>query len=165
MSTDPLLSLKKAFPDAILEMASTYNFPTVVVEKESLMAIFSFLYKPENGSFQFLTDLCGIHHPESTPPALGVVYHLHSLQNNVRLRIKAYTPVETATFPSLTGLFAAANWMERETYDFFGIHFEGHPNLIRILNEDNLSYFPMRKEYALEDDTRTDKQDDFFGRE
>jgi NADH-quinone oxidoreductase subunit C len=54
--------------------------------------------------------------------------------------------------------------MERETYDFFGIHFEGHPNLTRILNVDDLDVFPLRKEYRLEDGTRTDKDDRFFGR-
>ena len=64
----------------------------------------------------------------------------------------------------MTDLFAGANWMERETYDFFGIEFVGHPDLRRILNEDSMDYFPMRKEYALEDATREDKDDRYFGR-
>ncbi|MCX8487229.1 MAG: NADH-quinone oxidoreductase subunit C [Crocinitomicaceae bacterium] len=62
------------------------------------------------------------------------------------------------------GHFPGANWMERESYDFFGVEFIGHPDMRRILNEDSMDYFPMRKEYALEDDTREDKDDRYFGR-
>jgi NADH-quinone oxidoreductase subunit C len=65
---------------------------------------------------------------------------------------------------TITDLYAAANWMERETFDFFGIQFVGHPNLTRILNVDDMDYHPMLKAYALEDETRTDKDDTFFGR-
>jgi NADH-quinone oxidoreductase subunit C len=65
---------------------------------------------------------------------------------------------------TVSDLFSAANWMERETYDFYGIIFEGHPNLKRILNVEYLDYFPMRKEYPLEDPTREDKDNRFFGR-
>jgi NADH:ubiquinone oxidoreductase subunit C len=65
---------------------------------------------------------------------------------------------------TITDLFAGANWMERETYDFYGIEFTGHPDLRRILNMDDMDYFPMRKEYVLEDGTREDKDDRFFGR-
>ena len=60
--------------------------------------------------------------------------------------------------------FHAANWMERETYDFYGVNFVGHPNLKRILNVDEMDYFPMRKEFPLEDQTRIDKDDEMFGR-
>jgi NADH-quinone oxidoreductase subunit C len=65
---------------------------------------------------------------------------------------------------SITSFFSAANWMERETYDFYGIIFEDHPNLKRILNVEYMDYFPMRKEYPLEDPTREDKDDRYFGR-
>ena len=67
--------------------------------------------------------------------------------------------------PTVTSVYAAANWMERETYDFYGIIFEGHPNLKRILNVDEMTIFPMRKEYPLEDNTRKDKNDEMFGRD
>jgi NADH-quinone oxidoreductase subunit C len=65
---------------------------------------------------------------------------------------------------SITALFEAANWMERETYDFYGIRFEGHPNLKRILNMDEMDYFPLQKQYPLEDGKREDKEDLYFGR-
>ena len=66
--------------------------------------------------------------------------------------------------PSITPVFPGADWFEREAYDFYGILFEGHPNLKRILNVEYLDYFPMRKEYPLEDPTREDKDNRFFGR-
>ena len=65
---------------------------------------------------------------------------------------------------TLTHLFTGANWMERETYDFFGVVFEGHPNLKRILNVEDMIMFPMRKEFPLEDQVRGDKSDKMFGR-
>jgi NADH-quinone oxidoreductase subunit C len=137
---------------------------TILVDKADLLPIFNHLYNDPALGFQFLTDLCGIHDTESSPPRLGVIYHLHNLLTNMRLRVKTFTPVEIPTIPSVCSLFAAANWMERETYDFFGIQFEGHPDLRRILNVDDMDYFPLRKEYPLEDTTREDKQDAYFGR-
>jgi NADH-quinone oxidoreductase subunit C len=73
-------------------------------------------------------------------------------------------PNDQAFIPSITPLYSAANWQERETFDFYGIIFNGHPNLKRILNVDEMDYFPLRKEYPLEDGTRTDKDDTYFGR-
>ncbi len=93
-----------------------------------------------------------------------MVYHLHSLTNNIRLRFKVFTNIETPDIFTATQLYSCANWMERETYDFFGVNFIGHPNLKRILNVDEMDYFPMRKEYPMEDQTRVDKDDEMFGR-
>jgi NADH-quinone oxidoreductase subunit C len=73
-------------------------------------------------------------------------------------------PISNPIVPTLTTIYAAANWMEREAFDFYGILFEGHPKLKRILNADDMDYFPMRKEYPLEDATRQDKIDALFGR-
>jgi len=84
---------------------------------------------------------------------------------NVRMRVKVSLSIEDPAIPSATSLWPTANWMERQEYDFFGIQFQGHPNLVRILNVDDLDVFPMRKEYKLEDGTRTDKDDRFFGRD
>jgi NADH-quinone oxidoreductase subunit C len=72
--------------------------------------------------------------------------------------------MENPEIHTITEIYAGANWMERETYDFYGVIFKGHPDLRRILNEDSMDYFPLRKEYHLEDATREDKDDRFFGR-
>jgi NADH-quinone oxidoreductase subunit C len=108
--------------------------------------------------------LCAVNYPESANRELAVVYHLHNLVENTRLRFKVFTPVATPDVFTATQLFSSANWMERETYDFFGVNFVGHPNLKRILNVDEMDYFPLRKEYPLEDQTRIDKDDEMFGR-
>ena len=84
--------------------------------------------------------------------------------DNVRVRFKVFTDINKPDVYTATELFSAANWMERETYDFFGVNFIGHPNLKRILNVEEMDYFPMRKEYPLEDQTRIDKDDEMFGR-
>jgi NADH-quinone oxidoreductase subunit C len=120
-------------------------------------------YLKEQLGYNFLTDLCGVHYPEKELN-LCVVYHLHNFQDNKRLRLKSFISANNPVISTTTGLFPAANWMERETFDFYGIIFEGHPDLKRILNVDYLDYYPMRKEYPLEDPTRHDKDDRFFGR-
>ena len=81
-----------------------------------------------------------------------------------RIRLKTFFSKKEAEVESITDLFAGANWMESETYDFYGIKFKGHPNLKVILNSEDLGYHPMLKEYRLEDNTRTDKNDKMFGR-
>src|SRR6478672_1143701 len=114
--------------------------------------------------FDFFTDLQAVHYPDNKGTELAVVYHLHNLRENVRIRFKVFTDIQTPDVFSATALFSAANWMERETYDFYGINFVGHPNLIRVLNVDEMDYFPMRKEFPLEDQSRIDKDDEMFGR-
>lgn len=155
--------LRTRFGEAILTEEIQMDMPVYTVKKEIIGDLLRFLYDDETLRYRFLTTLCGIHYPESDQP-FGMIYHLHSLENNQRIRIKSFTTLEDITFPSATAVFATANWMERETYDFYGILFAGHPNLKRILNVDDMDYFPMRKEYPLEDGTREDKNDDFFGR-
>jgi NADH-quinone oxidoreductase subunit C len=112
----------------------------------------------------FLTLLGAVHYPNDKGREICMTYHLHALVHNVRLRLKAYLPIENPSIQSITDIYVGANWQERETFDFFGVNFVGHPNLTRILNEDSMDYHPMRKEYHLEDATREDKDDRYFGR-
>lgn len=128
------------------------------------LEIIQYLYNDTELSFQFLTDITGVHYPDNIGKELCVVTHLHNLKANVRLKLKAYMPIEQPDTYSLVPQFLGANWMERETYDFYGINFIGHPNLTRILNADDMDYHPMRKEYPMEDPTRMDKDDEMFGR-
>jgi NADH-quinone oxidoreductase subunit C len=90
------------------------------------------------------------------------VYHLHNWYENKRIKIKTYLNGENSRNKNNFKYFLCANWMERETYDFYGINFIGHPQLKRILNMDEMISFPMRKEFPMEDSGRTDKDDRFF---
>ena len=156
--------LNDQFGNKIISAELPYGMLTVVIDPPVILDMLKFLYDDKILKFKFLTDICGSHYPDLKDQELNVIYHVHSLENNVRLRIKAFIPVSNPEIPSVTSLYSSANWMERETYDFYGVIFKGHPNLKRILNVDEMDYFPMRKEYPLEDATRTDKEDFYFGR-
>ena len=155
--------LYKAFGQDILKMDTSLDILSFTVASPVVHEVIRFLKEDEGMGFKFLTDLCGIHYPDRGLP-LGVVYHLHNMTENNRLRIKTFVTASDPKVATITDLFSAANWMERETYDFYGIIFEGHPNLKRILNVEYMDFFPLRKEYPLEDPTREDKDDRYFGR-
>ncbi|MBS1486389.1 MAG: NADH-quinone oxidoreductase subunit C [Bacteroidetes bacterium] len=138
------------------------DFYTIVLKKDKITDIIGYLYHHAETKFQFLTTLCGIHYPDQNQ--IAVMYQLHNLHTNQRLRLKIFLPQDRPEVNTLTSVFAAANWMERETYDFFGVNFIGHPNLKRILNVEDMIIHPLRKEYPLEDQTREDKNDSMFGR-
>ena len=156
--------LTEKFADQVTGFEEPYGMLTFEAPKELNLKVLNFLYDDENLKFRFLTDLCGVNYPGLKEKELAVVYHLHNLVDNVRIRFKVFTNINKPDVYTATGLFSSANWMERETYDFYGINFVGHPNLKRILNVDEMDYFPMRKQYPLEDQTRVDKDDEMFGR-
>ena len=131
--------------------------------KDLNLKVLQFLFDDPELKFRFLTDLTAVHYPELEKP-IGVVYHLHSLTTNTRIRIKVFLSLDNLHIPTASTIWDGANWMERETYDFFGVIFDGHPDLRRILNVDDMTVFPMRKEFPLEDPNRIDKKDYFFGR-
>ena len=158
-----LEAINREFPEAVISSSEPYGFLTVEVKKEELKKVIHHL-KESSLNFMFLTDICGIHYPDHKEKELGVIYHLHNLQENFRIRIKSFFPKDNAEVDSITDLYSGANWMERETYDFYGITFKGHPDLRVILNMEELGYHPLLKEYVLEDGTRSDKDDSMFGR-
>ena len=159
-----LEKITAAFGEAIYDAHEPYGLLTISTTRDQIIPLLTHLQNDAELRMNFLTTMCGIHYPENKDQELGVIYHVHSLVHNVRLRIKIFSPIEDPVVPTATNLYQAANWMERETFDFYGIQFEGHPNLIRILNVEDMTYHPMRKEYPLEDGTREDKTDVFFGR-
>ncbi len=156
--------LTEKFGEQVSAFSEPYGMLTFEAPKELNLKVLQFLYDDETLRFQFLTDLQAVHYPDNKGRELAVVYHLHNLVDNVRIRFKVFTDINTPDVFTATQLYSSANWMERETYDFFGVNFLGHPNLIRILNVDEMDYFPMRKEFPLEDQTRVDKDDEMFGR-
>jgi NADH-quinone oxidoreductase subunit C len=157
-------SLQEKFGKKILHFSEPCGLLTLTIHKDDNLEVIGFLVNNPAFEFTFLTDLCGIHYPEQKDRELGVIYHLHSLRHNIRVRVKTFVEAGMPVLNSLTSLFEAANWMERETYDFYGIRFTGHPNLKRILNMDEMDYFPLQKQYPLEDGKREDKEDIYFGR-
>ncbi|MBS1751795.1 MAG: NADH-quinone oxidoreductase subunit C [Bacteroidetes bacterium] len=156
--------LTEKFGEQVTHFTEPYGLLTFEAPKEMNLKVLQFLYDDPELKFKFLTDLQAVHYPNDAGRELAVVYHLHNMTDNVRLRFKIFTDIAVPDVFTATQLFASANWMERETYDFFGVNFVGHPNLKRILNVDEMDYFPMRKEYPLEDQTRSDKDDEMFGR-
>ena len=152
------------FGDQVSQFATSYGMLSFESPKEINLKVLQFLYDEPSLAFTFLTDICAVNYPNQTGAELVVVYHLHNLKENIRLRYSVSTSLENTDVYTATKLFESANWMERETYDFFGINFVGHPNLKRILNVDEMDYFPLRKEFPLEDQTRIDKDDQMFGR-
>jgi NADH-quinone oxidoreductase subunit C len=156
--------LKEKFGDQVYNFEETYGMLSFEAPKDLNLKVMQFLFDDESLQFRFLTDLCAVNYPDDAGRELAVVYHLHNLVENIRIRFKVFTSVETPDVFTASQLFSSANWMERETYDFYGVNFVGHPNLKRILNVDEMDYFPLRKEYPLEDQTRIDKDDEMFGR-
>ncbi len=154
--------LKEKYEDQIVRTEQLYDFLVITLRKEKVVDIIRFLYQNAETKYQFLTTIACIHYPDTHE--IAVMYQLHNLYDNKRLRLKVYLPEENPVLPTLTSVFAGANWMEREAYDFYGVTFEGHPDLKRILNVEDMIIFPLRKEYPLEDQTRDDKNDLMFGR-
>lgn len=156
--------LTEKFGEQLTDWQEPYGMLTFTAPKELNLKVLQFLFDDAELKFRFLTDLQAVHYPDNKGAELAVVYHLHNFIDNVRIRFKVFTDINQPDVFSATALYQSANFMERETYDFFGVNFVGHPNLKRILNVDEMDYFPLRKEFPLEDQTRIDKDDEMFGR-
>jgi NADH-quinone oxidoreductase subunit C len=156
--------LSEKFGEVLSGFEEPYGMLTFIAPREINVTVLKFLFDDAELGFQFLTDLCAVHYPERSVEELAVVYHLHNLVENVRIRFKVFLPIDQPDVFTATSVYESANWMERETYDFFGINFIGHPNLKRILNVEEMDYFPLRKEFPLQDQSRIDKDDEMFGR-
>lgn len=156
--------LNAQFADGLIASEIMADYPVFTVKADLICDLVRFLYNDKELAFQYLTTLAGLHYPNNKGQEIGVMYQLHNLQKNLRIRIKIFVSINNPIVPSITPVFSAANWMERQEFDFFGIIFSGHPNLKRILNMEDMTYHPMRKEYPLEDGTREDKEDKMFGR-
>jgi len=160
---DLLKKISDKFNDQVTQLGEPFGLLTLETGREQIIDVLTYLKNDPALQFIYLTDITAIHYPELEKP-IGVIYHLHSLVNNVRIRLKVFLADGDVHIPTATVLWNGANWMERETYDFFGVIFDGHPDLRRILNVDDMVAHPMRKEFPLEDPNRVDKKDYFFGR-
>lgn len=161
-NTEIIDLLGEKFGEQLFDVSEPYGLLTFSTTKDKIINVLSFLKQNDQINFNFLTDLTAVHYPEKNQ--IAVVYHLHSMVSGIRVRVKVFLHENDAVIATTSNLWNAANWMERETYDFFGVKFEGHPDLRRILNMDDLGVHPMLKQYPLEDPNRVDKKDEYFGR-
>lgn len=161
-NTEIIDLLGEKFSEQLFDVTEPYGLLTFSTTKDKIISVLSFLKENGKINFNFLTDLTAVHYPNTNQ--IAVVYHLHSMVSGIRIRIKVFLHENDAKIPTASSLWNSANWMERETYDFFGVKFEGHPDLRRILNMDELTVHPMLKQYPLEDPNRVDKKDEYFGR-
>lgn len=143
----PLLRrLQSAHPSAVLATHARFGDATALIDPAQLTPVMTFLRDEPALAFDMLIDLTCVDQLGSEP-RFEMVYHLYSVARNHRLRIKARIPEEPAVVASLTELWASADWMEREVFDLYGIGFEGHPDLRRILLCEGFEGHPLRKDY------------------
>ncbi|MCJ7546303.1 MAG: NADH-quinone oxidoreductase subunit C, partial [Deltaproteobacteria bacterium] len=139
--------LQERFPDAIVDTLSFRGEETVVVKKETILPICRFLAQEPALSFDFLTDICGVDYPDREK-RFEVVYHLYSLGRNKRLRLKTAVG-EGEALSTVESVWKAASWFEREAYDMFGLTFNGHHDLRRLLTWDGYQGHPLRKDFPI----------------
>ena len=140
--------LKSRFAESILEANEFRGELTIVVPKERIVVMCRFLKEDPQLQFDLLADVCGIDMYTATK-RFGVIYNLYSLKNKNRIRLKVFTEEDDLKVPTLTGVYGTANWHERETFDMFGIIFEGHPDLRRVYMPEDFEHYPLRKDFPL----------------
>ena len=133
--------------DTLIETITAFGELTLIVAPADIVRVLTFLRDDPQTQFINLVDICGVDYPERAE-RFEVVYHLLSPRQNQRIRIKVRTGVDTPV-PSVTGVFAGADWFEREAYDFYGILFTGHPDLRRILTDYGFEGYPLRKDFPV----------------
>ncbi len=149
MQSTSLTRLQESFPEEILGTHSRLGEDTAILKPEALARVARFLKQDPQLRFDFLMDLSAVDHWKRKP-RFELVYHLYSRSKNVRLRLKAPLGGSSPEAPSLTPVWPAANWYEREVFDMFGIRFRGHPDLRRILMYQEFQGHPLRKDYPID---------------
>jgi len=148
-ATSTVALIQEKFPRAIVETVEFHGEQTIVLHPEHLVAVCTYLQK--NLQYDFLSDVTAVDWLERVP-RFDVVYHIQSLANRSQLRLKVRVGQlreEHPSVPTVTGIWPAANWYEREVYDLFGISFTGHPDMRRILMPIDWTTYPLRKDYPL----------------
>jgi NADH-quinone oxidoreductase subunit C len=148
---DPVAALKAALPDSLLDVHQFRNETTLVVRADDIVKVARFMRDTRGLVYNYLSDISSVdYYPENDRPGrFGVCYHLYSMLYNRRIRLKVYLPEDEPSVPTVTVVWAAANWLERESYDMMGIDFAGHPDLRRVLMPDDWHGHPARRDYPL----------------
>ena len=159
MTFDELVAaLSESHGEAVVSTNTETRDPSVTIAADAVPAVMAWLRDDPGTRFDTLSNLCGVDYFETDPkfvkkfphdPRLEVVYHLFSLEHRHRLTVKVALDrdADPPTVPSVAGLWSAADWHERECFDLYGVRFEGHPNLVRILCPDDWVGHPLRKDY------------------
>jgi len=140
--------IEQAFPGVIKKVISALGETGIVIDKNYIKKVCRFLKQDEDLSFNHLSDLCGVDYLGKKEPRFEVVYQLYSTKIHARLRLKVEVG-EGESVDTVTDLWAGASWHERECREMFGINFEGHPDLRRLLTIEEFDGFPLRKDYPL----------------
>ena len=141
--------VREKFPEDVVDVSDFRGDLAIKIKRERVADVCGFLLSQEGGAFAMMLDLCGVDYL-GREPRFEVVYHLMSLETKKRVRIKTPVSESELTVPTVTHLWKAANWFEREAYDMFGITFSGHPDLRRILTHDEFVGHALRKDYPLD---------------
>jgi NADH-quinone oxidoreductase subunit C len=139
--------IQSAMPQAVRGIEVINDELCLIVEGDAVPRVLTFLRDDSNCLFKQLIDICGVDYPERDP-RFEVVYNLLSMRHNQRIRVKVRCG-EDDVVPSVTGVFSAATWYEREAWDFFGILFSGNPDLRRLLTDYGFEGHPLRKDFPL----------------
>ncbi|HKR10867.1 MAG TPA: NADH-quinone oxidoreductase subunit C [Pyrinomonadaceae bacterium] len=142
-------ALQREHPEWVSDVIAAFGEITVVVPREHLAAACTFLKTSPETKFDFLSDVCGADRGPEEEPRFEVNYHLFSTSIYHRLRVKVVLNEEDTHVPTVTGIWKTANWHERETYDLFGVIFDGHPDLRRILLPEDWQGHALRKDFPL----------------
>ncbi len=148
MSKLALNKVLRKFPDEILDSHSQHGNDTVIIKKEALIKIVEFIKTNRQLTMDMLVDITCVDYPEADERFV-MVYHFFSTEHKHRLRLKAPVSEEDIYIDSLVPVWGSANWLEREVYDMYGVKFNNHPNLTRILMYDSFEGHPLRKDYPL----------------
>jgi len=142
-------ALQREHPEAVNEIVEALSEITIIIPREHLVAACEFLKSTPGLEFNFLADLCGFDRGPEEEPRFEVNYHLFSTNKHHRVRLKVLLNEDDVHVPTVTGVWRTANWHERETYDLFGVIFDGHPDLRRILLPDDWQGHALRKDFPL----------------
>jgi NADH-quinone oxidoreductase subunit C len=142
-------ALKRAHSEWVGDISEALGEVTAIVPREYIVAVCEFLKHDREANFNFLSDLSGVDRGVEEEPRFEVNYHLFSTTTYQRLRLKVLVNEQDLHVPTVTGVWRTANWHERETYDLFGIIFDGHPDLRRILLPDDWQGHALRKDFPL----------------
>ena len=142
-------ALQHEHPEWVSDVVSAHKEITAIVPRNEIVAVCTFLKSSAEAHFDFLADICGADRGPEEEPRFEVNYHLFSTTKYHRLRLKVLLNEEDVHLPSVTGVWRTANWHERETYDLFGVIFDGHPDLRRILLPEDWQGHALRKDFPL----------------